>query len=54
MQMMDSDDDFDYTIYSQYEVVSNQTKDTISKDTQTRFPVQFAFAKFPRKIKGNF
>ena len=24
---MDSDDDFDYIIYSQYEVVSNQTKD---------------------------
>ena len=30
------------------------TKDTVSQDVQTRFPVQLAFAKFLSEIKGNF
>ena len=31
-----------------------KSRNTISQDVQTRFPVQLAFAKFLSKIKGNF
>ena len=33
---------------------NNEPRTTISQDVQTRFPVQFSFAKFLSKIKGNF